>query len=97
MSRQATPPAPGPWGSSRRRVPPIPDTSPLMSEMNTGTPAFESCPASSWSVLVLPVPVAPAISPWRFVIDNASWTRASLNSSPSSIGLPITRDGSDSA
>ena len=65
-----------------------------MSEMKTGTPAFDSSPASSWRVFVLPVPVAPAISPWRFSIDSATWTRASLASSPSSIGLPITIDGS---
>ena len=50
-----------------------------MSATKTGTPAFESCPAISWSVLVLPVPVAPAISPWRLSIESATWTRASLS------------------
>ena len=48
-----------------------------------------AAPARSWRVFVLPVPVAPAIRPWRFIIDSATWTRASLSSSPSSIGLPI--------
>ena len=65
-----------------------------MSATKTGTPAFDSWPASSWSVLVLPVPVAPAISPWRLSMLSATWTRASLASSPSSIGLPITSPGS---
>ena len=40
-----------------------PVRSPLMSATKTGTPAFDSWPASSCRVLVLPVPVAPAISP----------------------------------
>ena len=37
--------------------------SPLMSLMKTGTPASLSCSARTWSVFVLPVPVAPATSP----------------------------------
>jgi len=45
----------------------------------------------------LPVPVAPATSPWRFIIDNATCTRVWLVSSPSCIALPITIDGSSSA
>ena len=68
-----------------------------MSATNTGTPASDSWPASSWSVLVLPVPVAPAMSPWRFSIDSATWTRASFATSPSSIGAPSTSAGSSSA
>ncbi len=55
-----------------------PVRSPLMSATKTGTPAFDSWPAISWSVLVLPVPVAPAISPWRLSIDRATWTRVSF-------------------
>ena len=31
----------------------------MTSATNTGTPAAESCSAMSWSVFVLPVPVAP--------------------------------------
>ena len=42
-----------------------PDRSPLMSAAKTGTPAAESCSVSSCSVLVLPVPVAPATRPCR--------------------------------
>ncbi len=67
-----------------------------MSATKTGTPAFESWPAISWSVLVFPVPVAPAMSPWRFSIDNATCTWTSLNSSPSRRALPSTTDGSAS-
>ena len=44
------------------------DRSPFKSATNTGTPAAESCSAMSCSVFVLPVPVAPAMSPWRFII-----------------------------
>ena len=65
-----------------------------MSATKTGTPAFESWPARSWRVFVLPVPVAPAIRPWRLSIDSATWTRVSLKSSPSSIALPMIRLGS---
>ena len=71
-----------------------PVRSPLMSATKTGTPAFESWPASSWSVLVLPVPVAPAMRPWRLSMDSATWTRTSLASSPPCIGLPMTSPGS---
>ncbi len=65
-----------------------------MSATKTGTPALESWPAISCSVFVLPVPVAPAMRPWRFRIDSGTWTRTSLNSSPSCIALPIVRVGS---
>jgi hypothetical protein len=47
--------------------------------------------------LRLAVPVAPAIRPWRFIIESATWIRASLSSSPASIGLPMVRPGSPSA
>ena len=43
----------------------IPVTSPLTSAMNTGTPASEKPSASTLRVTVLPVPVAPAMRPWR--------------------------------
>ena len=42
-----------------------PATSPFTSARNTGTPRREKPSASVISVTVLPVPVAPAISPWR--------------------------------
>ena len=66
-----------------------PDRSPLMSATNTGTPCAESCSARSWSVLVLPVPVAPATSPWRFIIASgmqtfgAGWTVVPSSAAPS--------------
>ena len=37
-----------------------------MSAMNTGTPMREKLSASFCSVIVLPVPVAPVMRPWRF-------------------------------
>ena len=44
----------------------MPVTSPFTSAMNTGTPAWANPSASTFMVTVLPVPEAPAISPWRF-------------------------------
>ena len=41
----------------------IPERSPFTSAAKTGTPWAESCSARSCSVLVFPVPVAPAIRP----------------------------------
>jgi hypothetical protein len=43
----------------------MPERSPFTSAAKTGTPAAENCSAMIWSVTVLPVPVAPAITPWR--------------------------------
>ena len=41
------------------------ETSPLASAKNTGTPIREKLSAKTFKVTVLPVPVAPAIKPWR--------------------------------
>ena len=60
-----------------------PERSPFMSAAKTGTPASESCSAIPCSVLVLPVPVAPAIRPWRFIIASGTWTAASGTSASS--------------
>ena len=65
-----------------------PERSPLMSARNTGTPAVESCSAIMCRVTVLPVPVAPATRPCRFIIASGSRTGASLWSSPSTIAAP---------
>ena len=46
----------------------MPDRSPLMSARKTGTPISEKLSAMTFIVTVLPVPVAPAIRPWRFAI-----------------------------
>ena len=46
----------------------MPVRSPLMSAKNTGTPANEKLSAIFCSVTVLPVPVAPVISPWRLAM-----------------------------
>ncbi len=73
----------------------MPDTSPFTSAANTETPAVESCSAITWSVLVLPVPVAPATRPWRFIVASGSRTVASGTSAPprspvpSSMALPF--------
>ena len=74
----------------------MPVRSPLMSAMNTGTPAFDSWPAISWRVFVLPVPVAPATSPWRFSMLSATATWGCATSSPSCMAPPIVIDGSAS-
>jgi hypothetical protein len=70
-----------------------PERSPLTSAANTGTPAADSASASSCSVRVLPVPVAPAISPWRFIIASGMRTAASWCSSPSSTPRPSSIAG----
>src|SRR3954452_15295498 len=70
-----------------------PETSPFTSAAKTGTPAADSCSASSCSVLVLPVPVAPAISPWRLTIDSGTRTAASCTSCPSWTPRPRSSAG----
>jgi hypothetical protein len=72
-----------------------PDGSPFTSATKTGTPASESWPAITRSVLVLPVPVAPATSPWRFTVDSGSRTRTSVRTSSACRGDPsVTAAGS---
>ena len=65
-----------------------PDRSPFTSAANTGTPASDSCSVMSWSVLVFPVPVAPAMSPWRFIIAVGNLTAASGCTWPSFMPRP---------
>src|SRR5256885_17131215 len=50
----------------------MPDRSPLMSAMNTGTPISENPSAIFCSVTVLPVPVAPVIRPCRLASAGSS-------------------------
>ena len=50
-----------------------------MSAANTGTPWARSCSASSCSVLVLPVPVAPATSPCRLSMPSGIRTGTSVS------------------
>ena len=66
----------------------MPDTSPFTSAAKTETPAVESCSAITWSVLVLPVPVAPATRPWRFIVASGSRTAASGTSAPPRSPVP---------
>ncbi len=53
-----------------------------MSAANTGTPLAASCSASPCSVRVLPVPVAPATRPWRFIMPSGMRIWASGTASP---------------
>jgi hypothetical protein len=50
----------------------MPVRSPLTSAMNTGTPMREKRSASTCSVTVLPVPVAPVMQPWRLASAGSS-------------------------
>ena len=61
-------------GRCPRRAWPCPERSPLTSASSTGTPASDSWPASPCSVLVLPVPVAPATRPCRLSVANGMRT-----------------------
>ena len=68
-----------------------------MSAANTGTPAAESCSASSWSVLVLPVPVAPATRPCRLSIGSGIRTGTPVRVLASTISPPSSRAGPSKA
>jgi hypothetical protein len=59
-----------------------------MSATKTETPAADSCSARPCSVRVLPVPVAPATSPWRFIIESGIWTTADRSTLPSCTPRP---------
>ena len=50
----------------------VPDRSPFTSAMKTGTPMRLKRSARTCSVTVLPVPVAPAMRPWRLAICGSS-------------------------
>ncbi len=76
---------------------PIPDTSPFTSAATTATPAAESCSAIVWSVTVLPVPVAPATRPWRFIIFSGICTTASGASLSSCTPRPRSTVGPSAA
>ena len=56
----------------------MPDRSPLMSAANTGTPASEKPSASTCSVTVLPVPVAPVTRPWRLASLSSRYSGSTL-------------------
>ena len=57
-----------------------------MSAANTGTPAREKPSASTCSVTVLPVPVAPVIRPWR--LPKASVSASGFSPLPTNNVLP---------
>lgn len=46
----------------------VPAKSPLTSLKNTGTPASEKLSAKTFKVIVLPLPLAPVISPCLFAL-----------------------------
>src|SRR5205823_14934003 len=50
----------------------MPERSPFTSARNTGTPLRAKPSARTCSEMVLPVPVAPAISPWRLAMRRLS-------------------------
>ena len=77
--------------SSATPATPRPERSPFMSARNTGTPAADSCSARSWRVLVLPVPVAPAMRPWRFIMASGMHTSGSGAHSFPDMGAPRVR------
>ncbi len=56
----------------------MPERSPLMSAANTGTPASEKPSASTCSVTVLPVPVAPVTRPWRLASFSSRYSGSTL-------------------
>ncbi len=74
-----------------------PERSPLTSATKTGTPAVESCSAIPCTVFVFPVPVAPATSPCRFIIDSGIRTTASGTTASSSTPRPRSIDGPSTA
>src|SRR5688572_22322817 len=67
-----------------------PERSPLMSAAKTLTPALAKASASTCNVTVLPVPVAPAIRPWRLARLRASACTPS-GEAPKSIDATIGR------
>ena len=67
-----------------------PERSPLTSGATTGTPCAASCSASTCRVRVLPVPVAPATSPCRFVMASGMRTGADGTGCPSSTSTPTS-------
>ena len=75
----------------------MPERSPLMSAAKTGTPAALSCSASSCSVLVFPVPVAPATRPCRLSIPSGIRMGTSDSVVASSMSPPSSRAGPSKA
>ncbi len=71
-----------------------PARSPLTSAMKTGTPIRLKCSAMTCSVTVLPVPVAPATSPWRLAMRGSrkrSFSPLAMNRPSSAIGPSLAR------
>ena len=54
----------------------------LISLRNTGTPRSEKPSASTFRDTVLPVPVAPAIRPWRFAMEGSRYTGVPFSQDP---------------
>ena len=66
----------------------IPERSPLISITKEATPWWESCSTKACSVLVLPVPVAPAMRPCLLIVRRGMFTSTSGMTSPSKIPFP---------
>src|SRR5688572_12071398 len=73
----------------------MPDKSPLTSAANTGTPAREKPSASTCSVTVLPVPVAPVTSPCRLASESVSTSGLLLL--PTKMAVPSSIQATDLA
>jgi hypothetical protein len=69
-----------------------PDTSHFISMMTVGTPASDRDSTICCRVFVLPVPVAPAISPWRFIVESGIPTDTVGTTDPPYIAPPRGSD-----
>ena len=67
----------------------MPLKSPFMSIIKTGMPLLESCSDRTWMVFVFPVPVAPAINPWRFRVFSGMFIGKLAIASPLNMAPPI--------
>ncbi|MEN9415707.1 MAG: hypothetical protein RLZ62_2011 [Bacteroidota bacterium] len=69
-----------------------PERSPLISMSRLGTPLPASCSAMACRVLVLPVPVAPAMSPCRFMVRRGTFICSPCTASASIMAPPSTME-----
>ena len=83
-------------GSAPRWLMPV--RSPFTSAMNTGTPMRLKLSASVCSVIVLPVPVAPVMRPWRLARAGSRWHSTSpWRASRMGSGISRLQRGGDAA
>ena len=68
----------------------MPEKSPFISIITTLTPFCESCSENNCMDFVLPVPVAPAMSPCRFIVLSGAFIWQLGMGFPSNIAVPNT-------